>query len=102
MTTIDVSDLDQYRLIKALWSNMKPASFFNSFTAMTAGLTPPNEPSNEEIDRTFQSGKYIDYLAGRCIKTDFNDLTSVNTRLYNRDAGEGAFERIVESLRNSK
>lgn len=102
MTTIDVSDLDQYSLIKALWRNMKPASFFNSFTAMAAGLTPPSEPSNDEIDRTFHSGKYIDYLAGRCIKTDFGDTTQVNTRLYNRDAGEGAFEKIVASLRAAK
>lgn len=93
MTTIDVSHLDLNTLIKALWKNMFSARYFSM-----SDIAPPPEPSNDEINRTLGSRKYIDYLAGRCIKTDFSDLSKVNTRLYNRNAGDGAFERIVAEL----
>lgn len=29
---IDISDIDIYVLIQKLWENMKPASFYDSFT----------------------------------------------------------------------
>ena len=61
------------------------------------GVFPPNEPSNDEIDRALSDG-YIDYLNGRCIKTDFGDLTQINTHMYNRDAGESKFEEIVATV----
>lgn len=97
MTTIDVSDLDLYQLILELWDNMKPASFFND-AFFNAGFSLPSKPTRKQIDQTMDDG-YIDYLAGRCIKTDFSDLTRVSTRLYNRDAGDGKFESIVAKLR---
>lgn len=96
MSTVDISDLDLVVLIKALWNNMQPAAFFRF-----APISPPPKPSSEEIMETLKSTRYyLDYLNGRCIKTDFSDLTKVNTRLYNRDAGDGAFERIISELRN--
>jgi len=42
--------------------------------------------------------RYIDYFNGRPIKTDLSKDT-VDTWLYNRDAGKGKFEAIVEMLR---
>jgi len=95
MSTVDVSDLDLYTLILALWKNMKPAQFFT----MT-GMTPPSEPSSEEIIQSLKWNNRIDYLNGRAIKTNLSDPTKVSTQLYNRDAGEGAFERIVAQLRS--
>ena len=96
MSTIDVSDLNLHGLILALWKNMKPAAFFR----FAPSALIPSEPSREEIDQALKSKYGIDYLGGRCIKTNFSDLTKVDTRLYNRDAGEGAFERIVAQLRS--
>ena len=50
-----------------------------------------------KIKQKKQSKKYIDYFCGRCIKTDISG-DSVNPRLYDRDAGDGEFARIVKSL----
>ena len=95
MSVIDVSDIDVCVLIQALWSNMKPASFF-----LMSGLPSPPAPSLEHIKEHLRDCRYyVDYINGRCIKTDFSDLKNVDTRLYNRDAGNGAFERIVAQLR---
>ena len=45
--------------------------------------------------------KYIDYFCGRCIKSDLSNA-SVDPWLYNRDAGAGALERIVQKLKKWK
>jgi hypothetical protein len=42
---------------------------------------------------------HIDYYEGVAIKTDLSKDT-VNTYLYNRDAGVGKFERVVAAMRN--
>ena len=76
---------------------MKPASFFTM-----SGLKPPGPPSRDEIKAALRRDKSLDYLAGRAIKTVFRDLTKVETRSYDRDAGTGTFERIVADLRNTK
>ena len=100
MSTVDVSDLNIHELIKALWRNRQPAAFFNTFDAMRGGAKPPPEPTNQEIDNALQNPYGIDYLNGRGIKVDFKNRHAVNSRLYNRDAGEGEFERIVASMRS--
>jgi hypothetical protein len=97
MSTIDISDLNLPELIQDLWSSMKPAAFFNQ-----SGIRPPQQPSKEEISRVLAHDKYIDYLNGRCIKTNFSDLTTVDTYLYNRDAGNNMFENIVNKRRDQK
>lgn len=95
MGKIDISDVDVCSLVRELWKNMTPASFF-----LYSGMTPPSAPSDNQIMEAVSHG-YIDYLAGRCIKTDFSTKT-VNTDLYNRDAGAGAFEKIVQKLRTKQ
>ena len=87
---LDISDLDKVELLRQLWQNMQPASFFTM-----SGRTPP------EFDRALAATavvRYIDYFQGRCIKTDLS-YNVVDTRLYNRDAGEGKFEAIVAEMR---
>lgn len=103
MSTIDISDINLVELITALWRKQIVASFFQSFDARRAGLSPPRQPSEDDILKSLNSQyKYIDYLAGRAIKTDFSDLQHVNTALYNRDAGAGVFEAIVDYLRKKE
>lgn len=43
----------------------------------------------------------FDYLNGRPIKVDLGP-TDLDTRLYNRDQGAGAAERVVEALRGGQ
>lgn len=95
METIDISDLNVHDVILALWKNMEPASFF----MFNPGVKVPGQPSRAKVDEYLARSKYIDYLEGRAIKADFGDLTKVRTFLYNRDGGQGAFERIVADLR---
>lgn len=35
MTTVDISGLDKVELLRNLWTNMKPASFFNRCPTLT-------------------------------------------------------------------
>jgi hypothetical protein len=42
--------------------------------------------------------KYFDYLYGRVMKVQMGG-DSINTRLYDRDIGEGAGQRVIEELR---
>ncbi len=47
------------------------------------------------LDRT--EDKYFDYLHGRVMKIRISG-DEINTRLYNRDNGDGAAEKIIENL----
>ena len=99
MTTIDVSDIDLYLLIRELWRCREPAAFFS-----LSGVTSPAEPTDEDIRRALSNPMNpndIDYLCGRGIKTNFSDLKNVDMKWYDRDAGEGAFKRAVDRIRNS-
>ena len=86
--TIDISDLDIKVLLRELWNNTITAGFFRY-----NGAPPPPYVEPERYDTGF------DYHCGRPIKTDFSDLKNVETRDYNRDAGDNAFEKIVATLR---
>lgn len=92
MGYVDISHLNIYDVILALWHNMKPAAFFTNIPWLA-----PGEPTHEEIDKALEHG-HIDYLNGRCIKTYFRDLKKVDTTMYNRDAGPDAFENIITKL----
>lgn len=96
MAIIDISDIDLVVLVQNLWKHQKLGAFF-----LNAPWMVPSEPCIGDIKACLEAG-YIDYIAGRCIQTNFSDLTKVNTRSYDRDAGEGTFERIVADLRKNK
>lgn len=88
MTTADISGLNKVELLFNLWSNQ-------SFIAPAYTGNPlmfDDENAKKAVTR------YIDYFNGRPIKTDLSkDI--VDTWLYNRDAGKGKFEAVVEMLR---
>lgn len=89
----DITDLDKVELLRQLWLNMNVASFFT-----ISGREPP--PFDKQLAKLAVL-RYIDYFLGRCIKTDLS-LNVVNTRLYNRDAGDGKFEAIVAEMRRQQ
>jgi hypothetical protein len=88
MATIDISGLDKVELLFNLWNNqpfIAPAYIGNPLMF-------------DDVNARKAVTRYIDYFNGRPIKTDLSKDT-VDTWLYNRDAGKGKFEAIVEMLR---
>lgn len=90
--TVDISGLDKLTVLKAMWKNSKPALFFN-----LTKITPP-ALNEEEARRSLKNG-YVDYLCGRVIKTNFT-TNRLDTWGYDRDNGDGALQRVVNSLRS--
>ena len=58
----------------------------------------PNGLSIEECERLLQDSAYFDYLQGRVMKISLK-ADEVDPWGYDRDNGEGAFQRVVNSLR---
>lgn len=89
MQQVDIRGLDKVVLLRKLWENMKVAAFFEQLP----WLAPPfvEGLASDAV------GKYIDYFCGRCIKCDLSKDT-VDPFLYDRDAGAGAFARIVAAM----
>lgn len=63
---------------------------------MFSGRAPP--PFNEEQAKKAVT-QYIDYFCGRVIKSDLTG-DKVDPRGYDRDNGQGAFQSVVDRLRN--
>jgi hypothetical protein len=89
MGSVDISGIDKRVLLKALWLNSEPAPFFDR---MNVREPKYYEPTDDVL------GEYIDYWCGRLIKTDISKNTAFSGG-YDRDYGQGAFERVVRSLR---
>ena len=87
----DCSAVSLPDLVLKLWSGAPRASFYGM-----SGDVPSSEPTIAEVEQALAAG-YIDYFNGRPFKTDFSKPAAVNTN-YNRDAGAGAFERILASM----
>ena len=91
--SINIEGIDRKKLLTEMWKNAPIASFF-VFRGIPA---PPLDPGELE---DACNNEYIDYMCGRPIKTRFNSETNIiSVGGYNRDAGEGVLERIVEELR---
>ena len=88
--SVNISGLSKVELLERLWTRMKPAAFFT--------LYPSLVPSFHKDEAKKAVEGYIDYFCGRCIKSDLSGDT-VNTSFYNRDAGDGVFEKVVEGMR---
>jgi len=90
---VDISGIDKVALIKALFYNAKPLGMgFLHYDAK-------HSLSDDEAENLVRSG--TDYVKGRVMKINVSDDT-VYTRLYNRDNGPGAAEKVIERLRSQK
>jgi hypothetical protein len=98
---MDISRYDLTQVVRILWNNSKPASFFQSSLAIASNTTPPTELSDEEIQKAlnneYEKG-YIDYLNGRIIKTRFSNTKKVDFQLYNYNYGTRKAEELISSL----
>ena len=93
MTSIDISNINRDALLEALWQSSKPAAFFQTTTT-----TPPQFSLTEAKSQLGLDG-YADYICGRVIKINVYSGDSVDPSLYDRDIGQGACQRVVDSLR---
>jgi len=91
--TVDISGLDKFDVLKALWENSKTASFFS----MIPKMAPPLNEA-EAREQLSSTRPYVDYLCGRVIKTDFSK-DELDPWGYDRDNGQGAMQKVVNSLR---
>lgn len=93
---VDIRGLNKVELLKALWENRQPASFF--------GYHPQIEVPkwDEDLANKCCAAGYIDYFQGRCIKTnlvgDWADPV-----MYDRDLKSGCytFAQVTASLRKA-
>jgi len=110
MSEIDVSDIHPAKLLAALYNAVSPSGM-GFLQARNGDMTTEDaqsllDGSTEETDYPLkhnrQNGKpaYFDYLHGRCLKVEINGKT-IRPGLYDRDYGEGALMRIIETLRES-
>lgn len=91
--TIDIRGINRDKLLYQLWLNQTTASFF-SFS----GNSPPLYDADTAKKSADRFG-YVDYACGRAIKATIFGSDEVDPRMYDRDAGPGTFQRVVEQLR---
>lgn len=89
---IDIRGLNKAEVLKALYdhSHVQGMGFLQ---AVPAGFVTVRRCQSLLKEQT-----YFDYLYGRVLKVDLSG-DEFDERLYDRDCGEGAAKRAVDSLR---
>ena len=77
-------------MLAELYNNSKPLGM--GFLHYTSELMDV-----EEAKKLLKESTYFDYLKGRVMKIDFIE-EEIETWLYNRDNGDGAAERCLETV----
>lgn len=94
MAVYDCSDVRAGALLAELVNSAKPLGM-GFFAVASAAQQMTEEDASRELAISLRT----DYVRGRPIKTDFTDMTAVSSRLYDRDAGQGAFLAALERVR---
>ena len=108
MSEIDVSDIGSAELLAGLYNAVNPSGMGvfqgrpGDMTVADANalLCGDEHETDYPVNRNRSDGKpsYFDYLHGRCLKVEINGKT-LRVGLYDRDYGEGAAQRVVDSIR---
>lgn len=93
MATIDLKGLDKAAVLAALYNASKP----QGMGFMHYDSTPMMV---EEARQLLERGAYFDYLKGRVMKVDLGGDT-LDTWGYDRDNGDGAAAKALESLQTT-
>lgn len=92
MSVIDIKGLDKAEVLLALYngSHCQGLGFLQAIDTYTL----------EDAKRDFKENSYgyFDYLHGRVLKVDLSG-DSFDSRLYDRDCGEGAAATAIDELR---
>ncbi len=92
MSQIDITGLDEVLLLHCLWIAVSDQ------VAICYGGTQLSFSDKLAIEAV---KSYIDYFQGRTIKTDLSE-DEVDPYLYDKNAGQGEFQRCVDSLKINK
>ncbi len=87
---VDIKGLDKALVLKALYEQ--------SHAQGLGGLVHAGVPTLEYFAGLLERETYFDYVGGRVLKVDLSG-DEFDERLYNRDCGEGAAQRAVDSVR---
>ena len=87
---IDISKKDKAEVLQALYNASHPLGLgFLQFD--------PTPMTKEEAIELLNQTTYFDYLKGRVMKVDLSG-EELETRLYDRDNGEGAAARALSTI----
>ncbi|NCE63055.1 hypothetical protein D1159_00315 [Pseudoflavonifractor sp. 524-17] len=87
---VDIKGMDKARVLKALYENshLQGMGFMQASGPITV----------EHCAGLLEKQTYFDYLYGRVLKVELSE-DEFDERLYDRDCGEGAAQRAVDSVR---
>lgn len=89
--SINLSGLNKGEVLAALYNASKPLGMgFMHFD--------PAPMQAEEAESLLKGQTYFDYLKGRVMKVDLSG-EELDPYLYDRDNGQGAAQRVIDSLR---
>lgn len=88
---INISGISKAKILAALYNASKPQG-------MGIRHYDPKPMTEQEADELLKEQTYFDYLKGRVMKIELGTI-ELNPWGYDRDNGEGATARIVDSLR---
>jgi hypothetical protein len=88
---INISGLNKAKVLATLWNNSKMQGM--SFL----GNNRSNHMTEQDAIHFLAETKSFDYLNGRVMKIDLSG-DELDPRLYDRDNGEGAALRAIESI----
>lgn len=92
---VNVEGIDRKVLLRKLWENAKPASFFT-----LQDIPSPAFSLEIALGQLQSNGVYADYICGRCIKTNvFAKEDTIDGRLYDREYGQGSFQKVVNQCK---
>lgn len=99
---IPIIGLDKAEVLAALYNYAQPQGMgFMHFNPKLMTREEAQEEINwrqKEIDDGYADQLYFDYLRGRVMKVDIAG-DELDERLYDRDNGQGAAEKIITALR---
>ena len=92
---VNIKGLDKARVLKSLYdhSHIQGSGFLQA--------VPDGVVTVEHCAMLLGSQTYFDYLHGRVLKVELSG-DEFDERLYDRDCGEGAAQRAVDSVRDEK
>lgn len=93
---INIKDIDREELLYQLWLKQKPAAYFSMMGRQSLPYDRTTAKASADRDG------YVDYACGRCIKATIFGGDEVDPSLYDRDAGAGTFQEVVDKLRAGK
>ena len=102
---VNTKGLKQGAVLAALYNNSKP--FGMGFLHADSELMTEQEAEEllGDTGRTDDVGfkvschTYFDYLKGRVMKVDLSNPAEFDERLYDRDNGPGAAQKVIQALR---